>query len=262
MRQFLLAGLLALTTSPFIGCCSTTTCLSPGGGLAGVGCATGGCAPGLGMPGCGAPNAGLGAGCATQAMLPALPPVGFSSGDCNANCDATMTQGYLHGFSFGNAVSCGVKQVLAVPLAAATFVGGTAEALLGGIGSCATLNLAQTTSTLSSNYGSNYAQSPCTCDACESSASIVPHLLPSTTTQSCPCAAPTVMNSMPVQSYSAPPAVMSPGLPPALPTYDGGVQMAPMSHPIAVPLPRDANNGTQSTTYAFPNSSPVMATAF
>ena len=245
---------------------------------ASVGCATGGClspscaapgqALGLGLGGgglCGGGLGGGGFGGQSQALLPALPPVGFSSGDCQASCDATLQQGYLHGFSFGNAVSCGVKQVLAIPLAAATFVGGTAEALLSGIGSCATLSFAQTTSTLSANSALDYAQAPCTCDACQTSASFLP--MQSVHAQGCECPsgnsiqqAP-VINSIPVESFPTPaPPVISPGLPPVIPP--GAIQSSPTAFPSGVPIPRDAHNGTQSTTYVFPNQGPVTATAF
>ena len=155
MRQLLFAAFVALISSPFVGCASSS-CLTSGSS---AGCATGSMTAAH-APSCGA---SLGSGLGGLPGLPSFPQV--APQQCNSGCNEALQQGYLRGVSFGGAVSCGMKQVLAIPLAAATFVGGTAEALLGGIGSLGSCQLAQTTSSVSANCDS-YADSACTCDSC------------------------------------------------------------------------------------------------
>ena len=144
MRQLLFASLIAIFTVQLTGCCSVSS------GLAGGGCTDGGLA--MGSPAVNFPS-----------LTAGLPPLSASTPQaCDANCHAALGQGYMHGFSFGSAVSCGIRQVAAIPLAAVTFVGGTAEALLGGLGTVCSMNYAQTTSTLSNGFTADYtAEDPC-----------------------------------------------------------------------------------------------------
>ena len=266
--QIAFRSAVAVTIMSLAGCYCSSGALVSGGG-----CSTGGCAPGT-IPlavGGGIGAAGYGGGCNSQA------------------CDIAAQQSYSSGLCFGSALGGGVKSVLAVPLGAATFVGGTVHSFFGCLFNCSAAGGIQ----------SVYNTDPCACDGCGTdlcggdpcscggglSAAAIPvappvvpapaYIEPSQATfmqptQNCqPCQQQGVMQQGGViqqggayQQFSQPPQInpVPPALPinPVQPADNIGVPANP-----GVPIPQDVTGANiQKTSWRFAASPTSAISAF
>ena len=143
--QTVVRTLALMALLPLVGCvCSSNGALISGG------CGTAGCTP----YGCGFTPVG------TPAIGGVAPVGGCGAAACNpAACQLAANQGFASGVSFGSAIGGGVKSVLAVPLAAATFVGGTVQSFFGCVFNC---------SATQGGINTVCNTDPCMCEGCGS----------------------------------------------------------------------------------------------
>ena len=230
--RFVFQSVAALMFFTLTGCvCSTSALVSD------ASCSTAGCTTAAGYY--------PGAGCNTQA------------------CDIAMNQGFSSGVCFGSSLGGGVKSVLALPLGAASFVGGTVQSFFGCVFSCSHGTVAQ----------SVCHTDPCLCDACggnncngnacscgiglnEAAIPVAPPTIPPpayyepspvlqqqsyVAPANCPC--PT---GVPQQQWTQP---VSPTIPAAPVIRVPGGTSLPAGSPPVVPVPKDlsATGATQSS---------------